>query len=48
VALLQAAVWYVGDGQTDSLRAWQQRMLWLIGINVVIAGSYTLFPKRGR
>lgn len=48
MALLQAAVWYVGDGQTESLRAWQQRMLWLIGINVVIAGSYTLFPKRGR
>jgi hypothetical protein len=48
MALLQAAVWYVGDGQTDSLRAWQQRMLWLIGINVVIAGSYTLFPRRGR
>ncbi len=44
----QPAVWYVGDGQTDSLRAWQQRMLWLIGINLVIAGSYTLFPKRER
>ncbi|MFI7503695.1 hypothetical protein ACIBVL_35515 [Streptomyces sp. NPDC049687] len=45
VALLQAAVWYVGgDGDADSLRAWQQRMLWVIGINVVIAGSYTLFP----
>ncbi|MFL6000267.1 MAG: hypothetical protein ACJ736_39315 [Streptomyces sp.] len=48
MALLQVAVWYVGNGQSDSLRAWQQRMLWLIGINVVIAGSYTLFPKRGR
>jgi hypothetical protein len=48
VALLQAAVWYVGDGQTDSLRAWQQRMLWLIAINLLIAGSYTLFPKRER
>ena len=48
MALLQAAVWYVGDGQADSLRAWQQRMLSLIGINVLIAGSYTLFPKRGR
>ncbi|MFF1307678.1 hypothetical protein [Streptomyces sp. NPDC058307] len=48
VALLQAAVWYVGDGQADSLRAWQQRMLWLIGMNILIAGSYTLFPKRER
>ncbi|WP_405731193.1 hypothetical protein OG885_15050 [Streptomyces sp. NBC_00028] len=47
MALLQAAIWYVGGaGDTDSLQAWQQRMLWLIGINVVIAGSYTLFPKR--
>ncbi|GGZ20221.1 hypothetical protein GCM10010300_75290 [Streptomyces olivaceoviridis] len=49
LALLQGAVWYVGDsGDTGSLRAWQQRMLWVIGINVVIAASYTLFPKRER
>lgn len=47
LALLQGAVWYVGDGgDTGSLRAWQQRMLWAIGINVVIAASYTFFPKR--
>ncbi|QTE00921.1 hypothetical protein [Streptomyces cyanogenus] len=47
LALLQGAVWYVGDaGDTGSLRAWQQRMLWVIGINVLIAVSYTLFPKR--
>ncbi|WP_327317893.1 hypothetical protein [Streptomyces sp. NBC_01235] len=47
MALLQAAVGYVGDdGDIGSLRAWQQRMLFVIGINVVIAGSYTLFPKR--
>ncbi|MFF9815914.1 hypothetical protein [Streptomyces sp. NPDC014006] len=47
LALLQAAVWYVGDdGDTGSLRAWQMRMVWLIGINVVIAVSYTVFPKR--
>lgn len=46
-ALLQGAIWYVGaDGSTDSLRAWQQRMLFVIGINVIIAGSYTLFPKK--
>ena len=48
LALLQAAVWYVGDGQAASLQAWQQRMLWVIGINVIIAGSYTLFPKEKR
>ncbi len=47
LALLQGAVWYVGDGgDTGSLRAWQQRMLWVIGINVVIAASYTFLPKR--
>lgn len=47
VALLQAAVRYVGgDGDTGSLRAWQQRMLFVVGVNVVIAASYTLFPKR--
>ncbi|MGQ4328217.1 hypothetical protein [Streptomyces hayashii] len=46
-ALLQAAVWYVGgDGDTGSLRAWQQRMLFVVGVNLVIAASYTLFPKR--
>lgn len=46
LALLQAAVWYVGgDGDVSSLQAWQQKMLFVIGINVVIAGSYTLFPK---
>ncbi|MEU2563385.1 hypothetical protein ABZ626_29195 [Streptomyces longispororuber] len=47
MALLQGAIWYVGpDGETDPLRAWQQRMLWAVGINVIIAASYTLFPKR--
>ncbi|MGW2838266.1 hypothetical protein ACWCWD_10780 [Streptomyces sp. NPDC001493] len=47
IALLQAAVWYVGgDGNTDPLRAWQLRMVWVIGINLVVAGSYTVFPKR--
>ncbi|MEU6840557.1 hypothetical protein ABZ930_01620 [Streptomyces sp. NPDC046716] len=47
LVLLQGAVWYVGDdGDTGSLTQWQQRMLFLIGINVVIAVSYTLFPKK--
>lgn len=46
LALLQAAVWYVGDGDVSTLRSWQQTMLFVLGINVVIAGSYTLFPKR--
>ncbi|WP_367044990.1 hypothetical protein [Streptomyces sp. Je 1-332] len=47
MALLQGAVWYVGgDGEVGSLRMWQQKMLWVIGINLIIAGSYTLFPKK--
>ncbi|GAA2945858.1 hypothetical protein [Kitasatospora cinereorecta] len=46
MALLQAAVWYVGgDGDVGSLRMWQQKLLWVIGINLIIAASYTLFPK---
>ncbi|MFF8479001.1 hypothetical protein [Streptomyces sp. NPDC015414] len=48
LALLQGAVWYVGGdgGAAGPLRAWQSRMLCLIGINVLIAASYTLVPKR--
>ncbi|HBF83129.1 MAG TPA: hypothetical protein DD420_25380 [Streptomyces sp.] len=47
LALLEAAARYVGaDGGTGSLRMWQQKMLWVIGVNLVIAGSHTLFPKR--
>ncbi|MEV0254330.1 hypothetical protein AB0H82_08675 [Streptomyces sp. NPDC050732] len=47
MALLQGAVQYVGGGgEISSLRMWQQKMLWVIGINVVIAGTYTLFPKK--
>ncbi|MFE9293389.1 hypothetical protein [Streptomyces niveus] len=47
MGLLQAAIWYVGsDGETGSLQMWQQKMLFVIGINVVWALSYTLFPKK--
>jgi hypothetical protein len=47
MGLLQAAIWYVGgDGDIGSLRMWQEKMLFVIGINVIIAGAYTLFPKR--
>ncbi|MGP3999264.1 hypothetical protein [Streptomyces sp. 8N706] len=46
MGLLQGAILYVGnDGDTGSLRAWQTKMLWVIGINLVIAVSYTLWPK---
>ncbi len=45
--LLQVATWYVGDsGDTSSLRAWQTKMLLVIGVNVVIAVSYTIWPKQ--
>lgn len=47
LALLQAAVRYVGGaGDVTSLRSWQRTMLLVIGINLVIAASYTVFPKR--
>lgn len=47
IVLLQGAIWYVGgDGEIGSLRQWQTRMLFLIGINVIIAACYTIFPKR--
>jgi len=47
LGLLQAAVWYVGpSGETGSLQGWQQKMGWVIGINLIIAGSYTLFRKQ--
>ncbi|GAA2932031.1 hypothetical protein [Streptomyces enissocaesilis] len=47
IGLLQAAVWYVGgDGDIGSLRMWQEKMLFVIGVNVVVATAYTVFPKR--
>ncbi|MFJ6849978.1 hypothetical protein ACIQM3_05455 [Streptomyces sp. NPDC091271] len=47
MALLQAAIWYVGgDGDTGSLQMWQQKMLWVIGINLIIAVGYTVAPKQ--
>lgn len=49
MALLQGAIWYVGDdGNIGSLRDWQSKMLLLIGINLAIAVSYTVWPKRER
>ncbi|MEB8338740.1 hypothetical protein [Streptomyces endophyticus] len=47
MGLLQGATWYVGpDGATESLAQWQQRMLFLIALNVIIALGYTVFPKK--
>lgn len=46
-ALLQLAVWYVGDaGRVESLRAWQAKMGLVTGISLIIALSYTVFPKQ--
>ncbi|MFG2169894.1 hypothetical protein ACGFMO_00700 [Streptomyces niveus] len=47
MGLLQAAIWYVGsDGEIGSLQMWQQKMLFVVGVNVVWPLSYTLFPKK--
>ncbi|WP_369033098.1 hypothetical protein [Streptomyces adonidis] len=45
-ALLQAAVWYVGDGDTSSLRSFQWTALRAAGIHGLIALTYTIWPKR--
>ncbi|MFH0242351.1 hypothetical protein ACGRHY_07885 [Streptomyces sp. HK10] len=47
LALLQGAVRYVGDaGRSESLVQWQARMLLVIGISVVVAAGYTIWPKK--
>lgn len=46
-ALLQCAIWYVGDAaQVTGLREWQARMGLVAAIGVLIALSYTVWPKR--
>ena len=45
-ALLQAAIWYVGDGHTSSLRAFQWTALRALGIHGVIALTYLIWPKK--
>lgn len=48
IALLQAAAWYVGgDGDTGSLHMWQQKMLWVIGINLLVAAWLHALPQAG-
>ncbi|MFC4504127.1 MULTISPECIES: hypothetical protein [Streptomyces] len=44
--LLQAAVWYVGDGDTSSLRSFQWVALRAAGIHGLIALTYAIWPKR--
>ncbi|WP_371669114.1 hypothetical protein OG985_16465 [Streptomyces sp. NBC_00289] len=45
-ALLQAAIRYVGDGDTSSLRAFQWVALRVAGIHGLIALTYLIWPKK--
>ena len=46
LALLQLAVWYVGDdGNVDSLRSFQWVALRAAGIHGLVALAYTIWPK---
>ncbi|MEV8530971.1 hypothetical protein [Streptomyces sp. NPDC051211] len=47
LALLQTAIWYVGDdGDTSSLKAWQFSALRVAGIHAIVAACYTIWPKK--
>ncbi|MFI0086433.1 hypothetical protein [Streptomyces bobili] len=47
LALLQCAVWYVGDsGDVSSLRSFQGTALRVVGIYGLIALSYTVWPRK--
>lgn len=47
VALLQIAIWYVGDGgDTASLRGWQGTSMRILIIHGVIAVSYLIWQKK--
>ncbi|MEU7060064.1 hypothetical protein [Streptomyces sp. NPDC046197] len=47
LALLQVAVWYVGDtAGAGPLRSWQWTALRIAGIHGLIALTYLLFPKK--
>ncbi|MFE1316973.1 hypothetical protein [Kitasatospora phosalacinea] len=49
VALVAAVQWLAGDGaRTAALNSWYPRMGLVVGINLLVAASYTLFPKRAR
>lgn len=46
-ALLQMAIWYVGDaGQSQSLRDWMQGAWRVAGIHGLIALTYAIWPKK--
>ncbi|GGJ36135.1 hypothetical protein [Streptomyces brasiliensis] len=45
-ALLQGAVWYVGDGDTSSLRSFQWTALRVTVVHGLIALTYLIWPKK--
>ncbi|MGW0747930.1 hypothetical protein [Streptomyces sp. NPDC002587] len=47
IGLLQAAIWYVGDaGDTSALHAWQFAALRVLGIQALIAATYSIWPRK--
>ncbi|MFJ3925750.1 hypothetical protein [Streptomyces sp. NPDC090022] len=47
LALLQGAIWYVGDaGDVSSLQAWQFGALRAMGIHAIVALCYTIWPTK--
>lgn len=47
LGLLQGAIWYVGDAaDTGGLQAWQFAALRVLGIQAVIAATYTIWPRK--
>ncbi|GHH61688.1 hypothetical protein GCM10018781_08500 [Kitasatospora indigofera] len=49
VALVSLMILLVDDpARTGALTAWYPRTAWVTGISLVVAASYTVFPKRPR
>ncbi|MGW3323626.1 hypothetical protein [Streptomyces virginiae] len=47
LALLQVAIWYVGDaGDVSSLQGWQSAALRVVGIHALVAVAYTIWPSK--
>ncbi|BFV57281.1 hypothetical protein KCMC57_up23850 [Kitasatospora sp. CMC57] len=47
VALIATLTWLVGDpARTEALGVWYPRTALVLGISLVVAGSYTVFPKK--
>ncbi|MFA7765424.1 hypothetical protein ACGFNX_02770 [Streptomyces sp. NPDC048723] len=47
LALLQVAIWYVGDaGDVSSLQGWQSGALRAVGIHALVAAVSTIWPSK--